>query len=82
MSMNLCKANAYLKVRETNTIMGGFYLFNQGFNLWALVCSFRCPLSCSDLQMHTRPMDSVLPGHPREEPLPGHAVVPALLPDL
>lgn len=70
--MNLCKASVYLKVRET-------ILFNQGFNLRALVCSFCCPLSCSDLQMHTRPVDSVLPGHPREEPLPGHAVVPALL---
>lgn len=38
--------------------------------------------SCSDLQMHPGPVDGVLPGHPREEPLPGHAVVPALLPDL
>lgn len=27
-------------------------------------------------------MDGILPGHPRKEPLPGHAVVPALLPDL
>lgn len=32
--------------------------------------------------MHTGPVDSVLQGHPRKEPLPGHAVVPALLPDM
>lgn len=35
--MNLCQANVYVKVRETKTAMGCFYLFNQGFNLWALV---------------------------------------------
>lgn len=80
--MNLFKANMYLKVKESDITMGGFYVFNQGFNLWAYMCSFRCPLSCPDLQMHTRPVDGILPGHPREEPLPGHAVVPALLPDL
>lgn len=32
--------------------------------------------------MHTGPVDGVLPGHPRKKPLPGHAVVPALLPDV
>lgn len=32
--------------------------------------------------MHSGPVDGVLSGHPREEPLPGHAVVPALLPDV
>lgn len=32
--------------------------------------------------MHAGPVDRVLPGHPGEEPLPGHAVVPALLPDV
>lgn len=49
-------------------------------NPWAF--SLHRPLSCPDLQMHAGPMDSVLQGHPREEPLPGHAVVPALLPDV
>lgn len=39
-------------------------------------------LSRPDLQMHTGPVDGVLPGHPRKKPLPGHAVVPALLPDV
>lgn len=47
---------------------------------WAF--SLHRPLSGSDLQVHAGPMDSVLQGHPREEPLPGHAVVPALLPDM
>lgn len=32
--------------------------------------------------MHTGPVDGVLPGHPGKEPLPGHAVVPAVLPDV
>lgn len=82
MSLNLCKANVYLKVRETDMTMGCFCVFNQGFTLGAFMCPFHCPFSCSDLQMHTGPVDGVLPGHPREEPLPGHAVVPTLLPDL
>lgn len=38
--------------------------------------------SCPHLQVHGGPVDSVLQGDPWEEPVPGHAVVPALLPDL
>lgn len=37
---------------------------------------------CPHVQVHGGPVDSVLQGDPREEPVPGHAVVPALLPDL
>lgn len=32
--------------------------------------------------MYTGPVDGVLPGHPRKEPVPGHAMVPTLLPDV
>lgn len=60
---------------------GGLGVLSAGTgNPWSF--SLHHPLSCPDLQMHTGPMDSVLQGHPREEPLPGHAVVPALLPDV
>ena len=54
------------------------------------VCVFVClcvrarvcpPLHGSrpDLQVHGRPVDGVLPRGAGEEPVPGHAVVPALL---
>lgn len=49
-------------------------------NAWTF--SLHCPLSCSDLQVHSGPVDGVLSGHPRKEPLSGHAVVPAVLPDV
>lgn len=52
--------------------------------LW-LICKFLLSFlvqSCSHVQVHRRPVDSVLQGDPGEEPVPGHAVVSALLPDL
>ena len=44
-------------------------------------CWVPCALlrSCSDLQMPGRPVARVLPSDPREGPVSGHAVVPALL---
>lgn len=49
--------------------------------MWQFLLSCLLP-SCPDLQVHGGPVDSVLQGDPGEEPVPGHAVVPALLPDL
>lgn len=48
---------------------------------WQFLLSCLLP-SCPHLQVHGGPVDSVLQGDPGEEPVPGHAVVPALLPDL
>lgn len=49
--------------------------------IWQFLLSCLLP-SCPHVQVHRGPVDSVLQGDPREEPVPGHAVVPALLPDL